>query len=677
MTDFQNYIRGSRYAKWQEEEGRRETWEETVRRYITYFEGKVDLPDPIWDECFNYIYDMKSMPSMRDLWSAGPALERDNVAGYNCSARCIGTDHGVGKHFGVCSFDELMYILLCGTGAGYSVERQFVEQLPVVGNNRHLYKYYKQEYFYGVPLEELSYLDKKSNTIIVKDSKYGWASATRILFVQLYNSNWDIKWDTSNVRPKGSPLKTFGGRASGPEPLENLFHFAVDLFHSAAGRKLTPLECHDLMCYIADIVVVGGVRRSAMISLTDLDDQAIRDSKHNLWYQDPKTREFKSDHPYRGLANISAVYETKPDMATFMEEWHALFKSNTGERGIFSREAAKSHIIKNTRRDPDHIWLTNPCSEIILRDGQFCNLSEVVIRPEDTFDILKEKVRVATILGTLQASLTEFVYLNPQWRKNTEQEALLGVSLTGIMDHSVMGQWGRPGTWFNFPFTMDLGSALQLLKEHAIEVNQEYASLLKINPSTAITCVKPSGTVSQLALCSSGIHPAYGHTYWRTVRNDKKDPMSLFLKDQGVYWEDDLRDPNNTDVFYFPVKGPQNTPTRKDVTAINQLELWKTYATQWCEHKPSCTVYIRDDEWLEVAAWLYKNFNILSGISFLPYDGGSYPQAPYQEITEEEYQEAIKNQKPLDWNKLKDYEQTDKTTGSQTLACTANSCEVI
>ena len=633
MDDYQRYIHTSRYARWLEKEKRRETWNETVNRYIDFFSNRFDdVHNGTWDNLRDSILALEVMPSMRCLMTAGKALERDNVAGYNCSYRAVDD---------IRAFDEIMYILLCGTGVGFSIERQYINSLPAVA-----------EEFY-----------ESDTTIVVADSKIGWASSYRELISLLYGGKIP-KWDMSKIRPAGSRLKTFGGRASGPEPLIELFEFTVNIFKEASGRQLRSLECHDLVCKIADIVVVGGVRRSALISLSNLTDERLRSAKSGAWW---------TDNPQRALANNSVCYTECPDIGIFLKEWISLYESKSGERGIFNREASRRVAERNGRRDPDHDFGTNPCSEIILRSKQFCNLTEVVVRPEDTLDGLKEKVRLATILGTLQSSLTGFRYLSSKWKKNTEEEALLGVSLTGIMDHEVLsGQGCMLGEgWKGLP------EILEELKEVAIETNKEWAERLGINPSSAITCVKPSGTVSQLVDSSSGIHPRYSRTYIRTVRTDKKDPLYEFLKDCGVPVEDAIGKEGSTAIFSFPVKAPEGSIFRDGMGAIEQLELWKIYATYWCEHKPSITVYVREHEWLEVGAWVYRNFDICSGISFLPHTDHIYKQAPYQEITEEEYNELVKDFPEIIWEDFDTYESEDNTTSTQELACTAGGCDII
>lgn len=628
MDNYQTYIATSRYARWIEEKGRRETWEETVDRYIDFFYGGVvenaDEYLGTWDDLREAIKNLEVMPSMRCLMTAGAALERDNVAGFNCSYLAI--DHPR-------AFDELMYILMCGTGVGFSVERQYVNQLPEIAQELH----------------------ECDTTIVVRDSKIGWASAFKQLISLLYAGNIP-KWDMSRIRPAGARLRTFGGRASGPEPLVDLFQFTVNLFKHSSGRKLSSIECHDLACKVADIVVVGGVRRSALISLSNLTDDRMRRAKSGQWWE---------EEPQRALANNSACYTEKPDLASFMKEWESLYESRSGERGIFSRVASQRQAAKSGRRDASFDFGTNPCSEIILRPNQFCNLSEVVVRAGDTFEDLKNKVRLATILGTLQSSLTNFRYLRPIWKRNTEEECLLGVSLTGIMDNTLMSDTQSDA----------LPAMLEELKNVAISTNLEWAKRLGVNPSTAITCVKPSGTVSQLVDSSSGIHPRFSQYYIRTVRGDKKDPLSQMLQAQGIACEEDVINPSNY-VFSFPQKAPANAICTSDMGAMEQLKLWKIYQDHWCEHKPSITVYYTDDEFLQVGAWLYENFDDVSGISFLPRTEHTYKQAPYQDITEEDYNKLSSSMPEINWSLLSTYELEDMTEGTQTLACTGNNCEL-
>ena len=622
MDAYQQYIHKSRYARYLPEEKRRETWEETVARYVNYFANRFDIED-VYDEILTAIDNLDVMPSMRALMTAGEALDRDNVAGFNCSYLPI--DHPK-------AFDEMMYVLMCGTGVGFSVERQYIAKLPEIAEDFH-----------------------DTDTVIhVADSKIGWAKSFRELVSLLYSGQVP-QWDVSRVRPAGSPLKTFGGRASGPEPLLDLFQFTVGLFRQAAGRKLTSIECHDLCCKIAQIVVVGGVRRSALISLSNLSDDRLRRCKHGKWWL---------EEPQRGLANNSACYTEKPDFQAFLNEWSSLYESQSGERGVFSRVASQKQAARNERRDATYDFGTNPCSEIILRPYQFCNLSEVVVRPDDTLASLKRKVRIASILGTLQATLTDFRYLRNIWKTNTEEEALLGVSLTGIMDHPLLcgrGDNDKLKKW------------LAIMRQEAIDTNKVWAERLGINPSAAITAVKPSGTVSQLVDSASGIHPRYSAQYIRRVRADARDPLCAVLEAAGVPVEDDLMSPS-TRVFSFPIASPEGAVTASEMGAMEQLELWEIYQDYWCEHKPSMTCYYRDNEFLEVGQWLYNKFDKVSGISFLPYSDHAYQQPPYEPIDKKTYNELAKvAPKEISWDIE---EASDMTEGSQQLACTGDNCEL-
>lgn len=626
MDDYQKVIHKTRYARWRDDLGRRETWEETVNRLVDYYQEKVSgSPKHVkylgdFESMRKAIINLEVMPSMRCMMTAGPALDRCNVAAYNCAYLPVDSPR---------SFDEAMYILMCGTGVGYSVEQKYVDQLPRIS-----------EHF-----------DESDTTIIVGDSKEGWAKSFRELLTLLIAGQIP-KWDVSRLRPAGARLVTFGGRASGPDPLVRLFEFTVRLFKTAAGRRLSALECHDLMCMIADIVVVGGVRRSALISLSDLGSEPMARAKSGRWYD---------EHVYRQLANISAVYEQKPSVGEFLKEWKELYDSHSGERGIFNRDASRRIVERSGRRDPNYEFGTNPCSEIILRPFQFCNLTEVVVRNGDSLDDLKRKVRLATILGSIQSTFTDFRYLRKIWKRNTEDERLLGVSLTGISDN--------PDVFFN------KGNILNELRQVAVDTNKEWAERLGIPYSTAVTCVKPSGTVSQLVNSASGIHPRWAHFYIRTIRNDIKDPVTRYLQDSGVPYEIDQRNQSSV-VFSFPQKSPDTAIVRQDIEAVPFLERWKDFQENWCEHKPSVTISVPEDDWLEVAAWAYKNFDILSGVSFLPFDPTEYPQAPYQTIDEETYERMIKEMPQLDWDKLSEYEKEDMTTGSQELACVAGQCEI-
>ena len=622
-SDYQTFIATSRYARWLDEEGRRETWGETVGRFIDNIVRPSGVSDKDINDIQEAILNLQVMPSMRALMTAGPAAARDNTCVYNCSY--LPVDHPR-------AFDEAMFILLCGTGVGFSVERQAITKLP------------------EVPAD----INDSEDLIVVQDSKEGWAKALRKLISGLYTGDVP-KWDLSKIRAAGQRLKTFGGRASGPDPLNDLFKFVVAKFKGAAGRKLNSVECHDIMCKIGEVVVVGGVRRSAMISLSNLSDDRMRHAKSGQWWE---------NEGQRALANNSVAYTDKPDMETFMREWLSLVESKSGERGIFSRIAADKHVARNGRRTTGMEWGTNPCSEIILRPYQFCNLTEVVVRPTDTEKTLTNKVRLATILGTIQSTYTDMPYLRPVWRKNTEDERLLGVSLTGIMDNEIT----------NNPST----KLLNKLRDSAVQTNRDYAEQLGINPSAAITCVKPSGTVSQLVDSASGIHARHSEYYIRTVRGDNKDPLTQFLTNAGIPAEPCVMKPDSTTVFSFPVKSPAGAVTRNDMTAIEQLELWKVYALEWCEHKPSVTITVREEEWLKVGAWVYDNFDICSGVSFLPHSDHSYAQAPYQDCDKETYEEALaKMPERIDWLGLSEYEQEDNTAGSQTMACSGDSCEVV
>lgn len=634
-TYYQQFIHKSRYARWLPEEGRREEWHETVSRYMSYMKENLQknqgytIPDDTYEEVKNAILHQDVMPSMRAMMTAGKALERDNTAGYNCSYLPVDDAK---------AFDEAMYVLMCGTGVGFSVERQYISKLPEI--------------------PELMFDAKE--IIVVSDSKEGWAKAFRKLLALLWTGEIPT-WDMSKVRPAGSKLKTFGGRASGPAPLDDLFRFCVDTFKNAAGRRLSSLECHDIMCKVGEVVVSGGVRRSAMISLSNLSDDRMRHAKVGAFYD---------TDPHRQMANNSVAYTEKPDMQTFMREWISLAQSGTGERGMFYRGAAQRKAAENGRREADYAFGTNPCSEIILRPYQFCNLSEIIVRGTDTVEQLQKKVRIATIIGTWQSTMTNFPYLRRIWQKNTEEERLLGVSMTGIMDNSILN-----GT--DSVYGGNISTTLQELKQIAVQTNEELAKEIGIPQSAAITCVKPSGTVSQLTDSASGIHARHSKHYIRTVRGDKKDPLTQFMMDGGIPWEDDAWSKSNA-VFSFPIKAPANCITRNDMSAIEQLEFWKKYAMYWSEHKPSVTISVSNDEWLEVGGWIYKNFDIASGLSFLPRSEHVYEQAPYQECDEDTYNEFLsKMPLDIDWKGLAEYEQDDNTTGMQTLACSADSCEIV
>ena len=638
-TDYQNFIALSRYARWLDDEQRRETWTETVSRYFDYMQGLHGniITKSLRRKLEDKILGLEVMPSMRALMTAGPALKTCNVTSYNCSYIPVDS---------VRAFDECMYILMCGTGVGFSVERSNVDKLPIV--NEHF--------------------EDSSTVIKVADSRSGWAKALRELLAMLYVGQIPTL-DVSDVRPAGAKLKTMGGRASGPAPLIDLYNFCVGIFKGAKGRRLYPIECHDLMCKIGEVVVVGGVRRSALISLSNLGDDQMRHAKSGKWWE---------NEGQRSLANNSVAYKTKPDMGTFMREWLALYESHSGERGIFNRQAAINKVKENGRRkasekenpvEPeDYIQFgCNPCSEIILRPYQFCNLTEVVCRATDTIETLKEKVEVATILGTLQSTLTDFKYLRKVWKHNTEEERLLGVSLTGILDCPILA-----------PNSVALESTLIKLREVAVQTNKKYAKMLDIPQSTAITCVKPSGTVSQLVDSASGIHARHSEYYIRTVRGGNTDPLTQFMKDVGIPAEPDLGKPNTTTVFSFPTKSPYGAVTRTEMTAIDQIEYWFVFQRHWCEHKPSVTISVKEHEWMEVGAWVYKNFDEVSGISFLPFSEHTYQQAPYQDINEEQYNTFLeKMPNHINWSLLKEYEKEDTTIGSKEFACTADSCEIV
>ena len=623
QTDYQAFIHTSRYAKYFDGKGR-ESWSETVSRYMAnVVSDKVDKKT--YNEIEQAILSLEIMPSMRAMMTAGIALDRDNTAGYNCSYLPVDDPK---------SFDEAMFILLCGTGVGFSVERQFINKLP-----------------------EIPKLFESDTTIVVKDSMEGWAKSFRQLLALLWAGEIPL-WDVSRVRPAGARLKTFGGRASGPAPLVDLFNFAVKIFKGAEGRKLSSIECHDLMCKIGEIVVVGGVRRSAMISLSNLSDDRMRHAKSGNWWD---------NDPQRALANNSVAYTEKPDSLSFMREWMALVESGSGERGIFNREASKKQAAKNGRRDSDYDFGTNPCSEIILRPYQFCNLTEVVVRATDTVDDLARKVRLATILGTIQSTYTKFPYLRKVWTTNTEEERLLGVSLTGIMDNPLMTTKNK-----------GLDKTLENLRNVAVVTNAEWAYRLGIPQSAAISCIKPSGTVSQLVDSASGIHARHSPYYIRTVRGDNKDPLTTFMKDQGIPSEPDVFKPDQTTVFSFPVKAPNKAVVTSDLSAVDQLNMWLMYQRNWCEHKPSVTINVKKDEWFEVGTFVYEHFDEMSGVSFLPYNEHTYQQAPYQEIDKEEYKNLLSTMpKSIDWSRLSEYEKEDTTSSSQTFACTGDVCEVV
>lgn len=629
---YRNFIHISRYARWIESENRRETWVETVDRYMSFMKNHLvtnhgySENDKTFEEIRNAVIDHKIMPSMRALMTAGPALDRDHIAAYNCSFIAVDSPR---------AFDEAMYILMNGTGVGFSVEQKYMSLLPVVA-------------------EELY---KTDTIIVVDDSKLGWAKSYKELIALLYQGQIP-KWDLTKVRPAGERLKIFGGRASGPDPLDSLFRFTIDIFRNAAGRRIKSIEAHDLMCKIGEVVVVGGVRRSALISLSNLDDFEMAKAKSGQWWE---------DNGQRALANNSAVYNIKPNTAQFLREWRNLYESKSGERGIYNIESVRKHVDKFGRRDSSKVMGTNPCGEILLRPNEFCNLTEVVIEADDKIEDLAEKVRLATILGTWQSTLTNFKYIRKTWKDNCEEERLLGVSLTGIYGNKITSTNNK-----------DLPGILDSLREESVLTNSQEADKLGINPSLSITCVKPSGTVSQLTGVSSGIHPWYSEYYLRSVRGDNKDPLTSFLKDAGIPNEPDVMKPEDTTVFYFPIKAPKNSVLTKDLSAIDHLEMWKTYRKHWTEHNPSVTINVREDEWLRVGSWVYDNFDSIGGVSFLPSSEHTYKQAPYQEITKEEYEKSLSEMPTtIDWSVLSLYETVDTTTGSQELSCTAGVCEIV
>lgn len=634
IDPYRSFIAVSRYARWDEEKGRRETWTETVDRYVGFMQDHLqknydfNIEGRLADQIRDAILNHKVMPSMRALMTAGPALERENLAGYNCSFIAVDSPR---------AFDEALYVLMNGTGLGFSVTQENVTKLPIVDDTFH----------------------DTDTTIVVADSKLGWSKALKELVAMLYSGQVPAI-DTSKVRPKGARLKTFGGRASGPEPLREVFEFFIRTFKNAAGRKLTTMECHDLICKIAEIVVVGGVRRAALISLSDLNDTKLAKAKSGEWW---------TAQGQRALANNSAIYETKPDVETFLQEWSNLIESKSGERGIFNLDSIRKHIDSSGRRDSSKVQGVNPCGEIALRPNGLCNLTEVVVEESDTIDSIKEKVKIATILGTFQSTLTNFKYLRKSWRENAEEERLLGVSLTG--------QFGNK--FFNGSEGLDvLADALDELRSEAIETNSHYADQLGINRSVAITTVKPSGTVSQLVKSSSGMHPWHSEYYIRTVRNSNNDPLTQFLKDSGIPNEPCVMRPGDTTVFSYPTKAPEGAILQENLSAIEHLEIWRVYRNHWTEHNPSVTISVGDDEWIEVAAWVYKNWDDVAGISFLPRTDHVYKQAPYQAVDKEAYEELLsKMPETIHWSLLSHYEVEDNTEGSQTLACSAGACEVV
>ena len=632
VDPYKNFIHISRYARWVEEKNRRETWVETVDRYINFMKDHLVLnygysPNAkIFDEVKDAILHHRIMPSMRALMTAGPALERDHIAAYNCSFIAVDS---------LRAFDEAMYVLMNGTGVGFSVESKFVDCLPVISES----------------------FNQTATTIVVEDSKLGWAKALKEL-IALLSQGQIPEWDMSKVRPAGARLKTFGGRASGPGPLGALFTFTVDTFKNAAGRRLKPIEAHDLMCKVGEVVVVGGVRRSALISLSNLDDFEMAKAKSGSWWE---------TQAQRSLANNSAVYNTKPNTAQFLREWRNLYESKSGERGIYNMDSVRKHVESFGRRDASLVSGTNPCGEIILRPNEFCNLTEVVISADDTREDLMEKVKLATILGTWQSTLTNFKYIRKTWKDNCEEERLLGVSLTGIYGNKITSTAGKA-----------LEQLLTDMRLESVRINDHEAKKLNINPSVSITCVKPSGTVSQLVGVSSGIHPWYSEYYVRSVRGSNNDPLTQFLKDSGIPNEPDVMKPDETTVFYFPQKAPKNATITKDLTAIDHLEMWKIYRTYWTEHNPSVTINVHEDEWLRVGAWVFDNFDSIGGVSFLPASEHTYKQAPYQEISKDEYEEWVKKSPSnIQWEMLSIYEKEDGTTGTQELSCVAGECEIV
>ena len=632
-TNYQSFIHQSRYSRWMEKESRRETWDETVTRLLDFYRSflqerhSYSLTDKIYKNLHDGITTLQVMPSMRAMMTAGTALERNHIAAYNCSYLPVDSPR---------AFDECLYILMHGTGVGFSVERQYISQLPSVPDQ----------------------FDHSETTIIVQDSKEGWFKAFKELINLLY-AGMVPRWDMSRVRPSGSRLSTFGGRASGPAPLEDLFRFSIALFDRSKGRKLTSIECHDLMCKIADVVVVGGVRRSALISLSNLSDDRMRHAKSGQWWE---------TEPQRALANNSVCYSEKPDIGTFLREWSSLYESKSGERGIFNRLAAQKQAAKYDRRDPTINYGTNPCCEIILRPKQFCNLSEVVVRAEDTVESLTNKVELATILGTIQSCFLDLKGLGRQWIKNTGEERLLGVSLTGILDNVILANKTND----------DLEKILDGLRHHAYNTNKLWSENFGIESSAAITCVKPSGTVSQLVDAASGIHPRHSKFYIRTVRADKKDPLTKFMTDAGFPVEDELLKPDSMSVFSFPMQAPDYALTRYGLTAIEHMKIWKIYSEHWCEHKPSITVSVKEEEWMDVGAFVYANFESMSGVSFLPMSEHAYQQAPYQACSKEEYEKLLqKMPKEVNWKELSNYEKEDNTHGTQTLNCSGDICEIV
>jgi len=615
------YIRT--YSRWIEEKKRRETWEETVDRFMNFIvKERVDkIPNKVLKKIKEKILNFEVMPSMRAMWSAGNAAKNENVSMYNCAFTAVDKPE---------AFAESLYILMCGTGLGYSVEKEIIEQFPTI------------------PKIEI---DKKE-TIVIEDSRKGWADSLKYLVNSLFEGK-DIDFDYSQLRPKGARLITMGGRSSGPAPLINLHQYIRETFFKAQGRKLTPIECSDIMNQIADSVVVGGVRRSSQISLSDLEDEEMRNAK--IWPFPPR----------RSMSNNSAIYRIKPKAVEFLKEWASLAISGTGERGIFNIETAQKNCPE--RRKGKYIQGVNPCGEVNLRNKQFCNLSEVVITENDDFDTLLDKVETATWLGVIQSTFTDFPYLSKEWKKNCEEERLLGVSLTGQMDNPII-------------LSVEI---LKALKRKAQKIAEHASKIMEINNPTAITLVKPSGTVSQLVDSSSGIHTRYAKYYIRRYRISSTDPLLKMIKDQGITvkpenGQEDLKENEiSTYVISFPIKSPENAVTRNNLSAIEQLEWYKKIQTNYCEHNASMTVYVKDEEWFEVGNWVYKNWNIVNGISFLPYDGGKYKQAPYEEITEEQYNKLIKSFKTIDYSQLSKYELEDNTEGAKMYNCSGDKCEIV
>ena len=618
-NEVAEFIYKRTYSRWLEDEARREDWPETIERFVGFIiSERPDIPDKTISKIRKYMTEFGVMPSMRFLWAAGPAAKADNTCIYNCSFAKINS---------VDAFAECLYVLMCGTGFGFSVEAEEVDKLPEIPEIKS---------GQGLP------------KILIEDSKNGWADSVKTLMGSLYEGQ-NVYFDYSAIRPEGARLLTMGGRASGPQPLVKLHDFIREIMHNAQGRKLTTIEAHDICNQIAEIVVVGGVRRSSQISLSDLDDQDMRHAKE--WPFPIK----------RAMANNSAVFREKPSAADFLVEWGALAKSGTGERGIFNLQAAQNKA--PARRYAPKIQGTNPCGEIMLRDMQFCNLSEVVVREDDDLDSLLDKVETATWLGVIQSSFTDFPYLRKEWKKNCDVEALLGVSLTGQMDnHPVL-----------------TSEALKALKSRVLRIARKASGILGTKMPAATTCVKPSGTVSQLVDSASGVHPRYSQYYIRRYRIAARDPLFKLMKEAGVPCSPENgqdAETATTWVLEFPVKSPEDCVTRKDVTALDQLKHYKNLQHNWCEHNASMTVYVRDDEWFEVGNWVYQNWDIINGVSFLPYDGGKYKLAPYEEIDVHTYERLIKEHPLIDYTQLSHYELEDNTQGKSEFACVGDKCEI-